>query len=1069
MTSDRQHRRSAAASLAKFTPPTVGEDILPRPRLFRRIDKAFASNRLVWVDGPAGAGKTMLAASYTAATGSAVAWTKLDAADSDPAAYFQSLSKALPATSEGRLPAFDGRIQQDPVAFARRFFGTLFACLPPGGILILDDHQEAGQGQLTEQLIAVAAEILPPDRHLLVLSRLSPPTTLAESGGRVERLDWDALRLNKNEAVALAKLRAADSSAVPEQLNHRVHGWVAGLVLLLQAAGAGLADANAGVAPETVNDYFTAEVLQSTDDERLAILGPLSLLPQFTVPQATELTGHPKAARLVADLQAQGYFVTRHESPGHQASFQFHPLFRQFLRDRMDQAFGPEQLNQVQRIAAAVAAKSDDLDTALDLYVQASAPEEAQALILEHAENLIETSRNATLLRWLDRLPESRLHANPYLLLWRGAARAPMDAAASRASLEPAYDGLRAAGDDTTALLALCVVVEGMVYEWGDMHRLDRWITAYAELAPAAAHVPTSLAPRVIVAMFSAMAYHRPHDPTMDDWAAQARDVFQRAPDAVTRVLIANQLSIFYAFMRGDMALASVFLDAIRVEAEQFDPPGFATVAFETLSGVIGLWNDGSHGQAAQSIQRALSLADESGFHLMDFLACACGAWIAISARDLEEADRYLQRLSATPGHEAPLNQCVLHDTRAIRHLHAGRLDQARAEVGLSLDLANRGGMPYAKAACLLTASRISSLRGEYDGAAQYRAEARAIARAMDNKFIEHHLRWFEAADLYARREHEAARKALADALSLGQGFFANLWLDQDTLAELCTLGLEAGFDTAHMRRLVLRHHLKAPGQASTVANWPFRLRIHALRGLDVKILTDNGYRPIPLRGRTGQLLEALVRMGGDNVPQEALTDLLWPEAEGDAARRSFDTTLHRLRRSLDDDQLIGLEGGRLSLDAGYCWTDVGSAELAAEEAVRAMRTEAPTEALATVTSRLLALTVDIEPTGAPHHLQGQDRQFRRHVRRTLDQLGQYWAGRKDWQQAINTLEEAVRIDPTAESAYVHLMEAYLVQGLSAEALSAYQLCQHHLQSEFGIDPGPELQALRGQITGSRG
>ena len=58
-------------------------------------------------------------------------------------------------------------------------------------------------------------------------------------------------------------------------------------------------------------------------------------------------------------------------------------------------------------------------------------------------------------------------------------------------------------------------------------------------------------------------------------------------------------------------------------------------------------------------------------------------------------------------------------------------------------------------------------------------------------------------------------------------------------------------------------------------------------------------------RGRRG-----LLRCG-DSMP-------LWPDAEGDAGKRSFDVTLYRLRKLLGSEEAIKLEGTKLSLERGH-------------------------------------------------------------------------------------------------------------------------------------------------------
>ena len=56
---------------------------------------------------------------------------------------------------------------------------------------------------------------------------------------------------------------------------------------------------------------------------------------------------------------------------------------------------------------------------------------------------------------------------------------------------------------------------------------------------------------------------------------------------------------------------------------------------------------------------------------------------------------------------------------------------------------------------------------------------------------------------------------------------------------------------------------------------------------------------------------------------QNQISDALWPDAEGDDARHSLKTTVHRLRKLLGNEQVISVDAGKLSLNPQYCWTDV--------------------------------------------------------------------------------------------------------------------------------------------------
>jgi len=73
-------------------------------------------------------------------------------------------------------------------------------------------------------------------------------------------------------------------------------------------------------------------------------------------------------------------------------------------------------------------------------------------------------------------------------------------------------------------------------------------------------------------------------------------------------------------------------------------------------------------------------------------------------------------------------------------------------------------------------------------------------------------------------------------------------------------------------------------------------------------------------------LLEVLIAMGGVDVKVERIAEVLWPDAEGDAAVSAFTTTVSRLRK-LIGSEAITIKSSRISLDRKRCWVDVAALE----------------------------------------------------------------------------------------------------------------------------------------------
>jgi len=278
-----------------------------------------------------------------------------------------------------------------------------------------------------------------------------------------------------------------------------------------------------------------------------------------------------------------------------------------------------------------------------------------------------------------------------------------------------------------------------------------------------------------------------------------------------------------------------------------------------------------------------------------------------------------------------------------------------------------------------------------------------------------------------------------------------------DLGARFANLALERGIETAYVRTLIERHGLVAPDDAC--AQWPFRLRIRVLGGFE---LVRNG-EPVRFTGKTQQrpldLLKLVVAQGGKGIDAEYLTSTLWPDADGAAAKSSFDSALFRLRKLLDVDRAIELASGRVSLARALVWTDVWAFEAALDQAGRDEKRPA-------IAARRLLETYPgplLDGDESPWLVQPRDALRARFVRALMD-LGAALERTGNWNAAIDVYRRGLEADNLAESLHRGLMRALMSTGNHAEALAAFRRCREPLSIVLGIKPSAETDRLYREI-----
>jgi two-component SAPR family response regulator len=221
------------------------------------------------------------------------------------------------------------------------------------------------------------------------------------------------------------------------------------------------------------------------------------------------------------------------------------------------------------------------------------------------------------------------------------------------------------------------------------------------------------------------------------------------------------------------------------------------------------------------------------------------------------------------------------------------------------------------------------------------------------------------------------------------------------------------------------------------------------------------------------ELLKAIIAHGGRDISLSLLTVALWPDSDGDDAKRAFDTTLFRLRKILGDDRVVNLREGKVTLDSRYCWTDVWAFErlLGRLNRIRNLDTTGKDAlALEQLTAQLLALYQD-------HFLSREDmtswsvslrERLRSKYIHNLLETGRYWEMHGCWEKAMVCYQAGLGVDDLIEVFYQRLMVCYLELQRYSEGMATYRRCSRVLSLTLGLQPEAETETIHYSLKRAR-
>ena len=1055
-------------SLAKIAIPRLPK-IFHREHPYNRLEQSLEFP-CVWITGPAGSGKTTLAAGFINQRKFPFLWCQLDRGDADIATFFHYMGLAVQHLSRPDappLPAFSAEYTQDMESFSRRFFEALYFRLNPKCIIVLDDYQEVSPKSSLNRVIRQAMAALPKGISLFILSRERPhgDFSRARANRMITVIGWDHIRLTEEETGAIASLqmhrKLPDITAA--HLHRMVGGWVAGLVLILNSERISSflkGDIPYERSPE-IYDYLTNEVFDSVGPKTQDLLSKTALFPHMTGSMAESLTGLPHGERVFSSLHQRHLFIEKRAD--RQNSYRYHPLFRDFLLARLEKACPEADLARLRHRASVILDEAGQYEAAISQLCHARYWEDAAKMMENHAASLLSQGRTGPLSEWLDQLPAVWLNKYPWLHYWKGACHLSFDPSKARACFIKAFDRFQTLQDQKGLFLAWSGIVESVFYAFEGFPLLDHWIEVFESLVQAFPDFPSEeVEARAVFGIFSALTFRQPHHPQMRLWADQALKLADATRNARAKAYAYTQL-IFYHLMMGNHGVGTAIVEAaIQLKSDAQKDPLVKIDLFAIKASYFQ--NLQRHNDCLKTIFEAMEYAAKTGVHIMDQMFLGWGAWSAISANDLKIAADLLEKLSSEYGHLRPHENSMYHFLRSQEAIAREDFQKAVQHGELSLRILEDLGIPIN--ICIVHLSMAQALHGlmKTREAEDHLKQAHTLASHMKSSILLFNTLLFEAAFALDQRPDGDALREIQTALTVGEenGFYVTLVGRPHDFTRILEEALNADIMVDYAREFILRRSLLPEEPYGASSKWPWPVRVTTLGGFNLIIREEPFGTPGRGPQKTLNLFKLLIASGENGISEARIQDILWPEMDGDRAHNIFTTTLHRLRKILGNEKAVSVTRGKVAINKNFCWVDA----ICFQENMKQAHTAFEMEKNAPKREALLmekAMDVYQGP-----FLPDDDDAWVIPVRQRLStafeqcvlKLGQYHEKEEQWESAIGCYTKGISMDPLVESFYQGLMNCYLKTGKPSEAKRIYKQCRETLLKVLGVEPSKDIEAL---------
>lgn len=929
--------------LNKVASPNYATPILRRVRLLDWLNDV-ANCRAVVLAADAGYGKTTLLWQWEREASFPCFWYKLDRNDRDWTFHINYLIESIAQRHKGFGRRAHSMLEQMGGGSSRGgvagyLLAEMHERLTEPCTFIVDDWQYVNAATEVRGLWNQILRDAPATCRFVFASRVKPKLEFArfKTHGGYAELRTDAFRFNEFEIGALFRDIYGDPLEPNEltELERRTEGWAASLQLVEVAlrelssheARREFIESITAESDSDLFDFLAEEVLDQQPEETRNFLLSTSILQQITPEVAERLAGVHDGRRELIGLEHRGLFTSRLDD----VRFRYHNLFREFLERRLITDRSEAEVIALHIHAASYFDTTEQWPEAIHHYLRAGLQRQAARLIAKYGEDVAAGGGIGLVDQWLQELPPETIRQNARLSLLHGEAcgiRGDWDRAIR--SLERAREYFARKGDNRLEALA-CLKLSTVHSGLGHVNQAA--VAADAGLAL----VPSDAA-ATRLRLEGNLAVSR-------TWLTQPLEVVVRECQRIaveSETLGLEHLAAIAHHNAGGLLLRMgriVDAEFSLEKAARFwsDPP---TSPFADNSEFVAALLLRNHVEEARtvamaSVQRtrpwsrphaeaqyglaAVFMAEGRLDEAIRVLDGACGDRLVLGSLDgllrarLVEAlflaeDRGRIQRASSPIASETVDPRYRGDTAAARAIAIHAEGTCRGECQDVLDDLAEAAARGARATELIGRVQIGVLALEHGRYARVRHAWQAVADSLDAGLGASLRWWLRKYSPYAstalRSPNGAAtlarlsdvdadgwRDGLVEAMPKTLGADRATLLDaiakhanRDTVDQLRRI---PGPDIAEYRRNLQR--LQAP-----------RLFLRTFGGVSLHRGSWEG-PPLPIeKKRVRMLLAVLAAKSHTSLSRDVAIDILWPDADADAAVNNLNQTVFQLRRYID-------------------------------------------------------------------------------------------------------------------------------------------------------------------------